>query len=90
MARFGLKSALSLAFVLGLAGAIPATIAQAQGSRDPSSQRNINDPANQRNLDDSNNRFQEQGRPLNDPKNPRDTTGEGAGGQDKGEKKDVK
>jgi hypothetical protein len=90
MARFGLKSALPVAFVLGLAAAVPvATMAQAQGSRDPASQRNLNDPANQRNLNDSNARFQEQGRPLNDPNNARGTNG--AASQDqKSDKKDIK
>ena len=91
MARFGLKSAFPLALVLGVAAAVPAlTIAQAQGSRDPANSRNLNDPASQRNLNDSNTKFQEQGRPLNDPKNPRSTTGQGVRSPHKGDKKDVK
>ena len=69
MARFGLKSALPLALVLGFASAIPATMAQAQGSsRDPANERNINDPANARNLTDQQDPKNSR---LNDPANAR-------------------
>jgi hypothetical protein len=65
MTRFGLTS---LAFVLGVACAVPAaTIAQAQGTRDPANARNLNDtqdpnnsrlndPANERNANDKDNK----------------------------------
>ena len=90
MARFGLKSTLPLAFILGFACAVPAaTIAQAQGTRDPATQRNLNDqqdpnksrlndPANARNLQDQQDPKNSR---LNDPANAR-------GSDDKGEKGD--
>jgi hypothetical protein len=68
MVRFGLKSALPLALVLGFACAVPtATMAQAP-SRDPANERNINDPANQRNLQDQQDPKNSR---LNDPANAR-------------------
>jgi hypothetical protein len=83
MARFGLKSALPLTLVLGFAFAVPAvTMAQAQGSRDPATQRNLNDqqdpnksrlndPANARNLNDTQDPKNSR---LNDPSNARNVT----------------
>lgn len=77
MTRFGLTA---LAFVLGLACAVPAvTIAQAQASRDPANARNLNDqqdptksrlndPANARNLYDQQDPKNSR---LNDPANAR-------------------
>jgi hypothetical protein len=81
MTRFGLTS---LAFVLGLACALPAatTLAQAQGTRDPANARNLfdqqdpnksrlNDPANARNLYDQQDPKNSR---LNDPANARNLT----------------
>src|ERR1700722_3092682 len=84
MTRFGLGSTLPLALVLGLACAVPATIAQAQDSRDPANARNLNDPADQRN--------------INDPASARNLNGSGDGRDpadargldDKASKRDVK
>ena len=91
MARFGLKTAFPMAFILGLACAVPAaTVAQAQGSRDPANQRNLNDPATQRNLNDHQDPNKSR---LNDPANKRGTTGAAATPSqknDKGDKKDMK
>jgi len=69
MTRLTFKSTVPLAFLLGLAFAVPAaTIAQAQGSRDPASSRNLNDPANARNLNDTQDPNRSR---LNDPANAR-------------------
>ena len=71
MARFGLKSALPLALVLGFACAVPTvTMAQAPGvndRQDPNKSR-LNDPANQRNLNDQQDPKTSR---LNDPANQR-------------------
>ena len=95
MTRFGLTS---LAFVLGLACAVPAaTMAQAQGTRDPANARNLNDqqdpnksrlndPANARNLTDTQDPKNSR---LNDPNARRDPA-DGRGMNDKDSKRDVK
>ena len=86
MARFGLKSALPLALVLGFACAVPSA-SMAQGTRDPAAARNLNDqqdpkasrlndPANARNLQDQ-----------QDPKNSRlNDPANGRGNDDKSDK----
>jgi|HubBroStandDraft_1064217.scaffolds.fasta_scaffold163168_2 hypothetical protein len=67
MARFGLKSALPLALVLGFAAVSTATMAQAPNVQDPNKSR-LNDPANQRNLNDQQDPKTSR---LNDPANAR-------------------
>jgi hypothetical protein len=98
MTRFGLTA---LAFVLGLACAVPAvTIAQAQASRDPANARNLNDqqdptksrlndPANARNLNDQQDPNNSR---LNDPANARNANDptDGRGTNDKDSKHDIK
>jgi hypothetical protein len=98
MTRFGLTA---LAFVLGLACAVPAvTIAQAQSSRDPANARNLNDqqdptksrlndPANARNLNDQQDPNNSR---LNDPANARNANDptDGRGTNDKDSKHDIK
>jgi hypothetical protein len=67
MARFGLKSALPLALVLGFA-VTTATMAQAPGDRQDPNKSRLNDPANQRNLQDQQDPKNSR---LNDPANAR-------------------
>ncbi len=107
MARFRLKSALPLALALGFTLALPTvTIAQAPGSSDSATQRNLtdqqdpkasrlNDPANARNLNDQQDPKNSR---LNDPANARNVTDPadkrnattGQGQDDKDNKRDVK